>query len=281
MRTRSLAIAALIPLVVSASLAVASELLPSTPPPGFTLQQVNPQVIATNKVKINEYTEAKTSHSWDVVCPQNNVTFGTVEFQYAPFKGDFDGGNDKDFMGAIINGGFKKTKDPCELIPGTTFRWLQHIIVDSDKNEHDDDKIDGSPLYPNFTMAGFTATLFDAPGRGTPFYDETLSWLAESALVCVNGKNISLIGSFLWGFDIVTKDGNTTVEGDPPSLWSSYVTSSLKSQFQSEYGGAGWTIKQGCCCVPTPGALALLLVGVVMVGGLRVRRAAEARRRRR
>jgi len=250
---------------------------PLLPAVAYTLQDVDATVAASIKLKINTYTEAKTSYAWDVYCP-NNLTekVGTVDFEYAPYTGDFDGGAGNDFGGAIIRGGFKAGPDICDPPAGATYRWLQHIIVTGDQTV---DTIDGDPLYPNFTLAGYDALLFDAPGRGplgTTF--KNLSWLAESALVCVVGKDIYAIGSFLWGFDIKTDAGTTTVSSFVPQLWSSGVTASFATRFNAEFGASGtrdtgWTLKEGCCCIPEPSAPMLVLIGLPIIGWIK-RRAA-------
>lgn len=252
----------------------ADPLLPAVP---YTLQDVDPTVAASIKLKINTYTEAKTSYAWDVYCPSKpSEKIGTLNFEYAPYTGDFSGGAGNDFGGAIIRGGFKAGPDICDPPAGATFRWLQRIIVSGDSTS---DTIDGDPLYPDFTLAGYDALLFDAPGRGPLGTTiKNVSWLAESALVCVVDKNIYAIGSFLWGFDITTAAGTTTVSSYVPQLWSSGVTSSFATRFKAEFGasgtrGKGWTLQEGCCCIPEPSVPMLVLVGLPIVGWIK-RRAA-------
>ncbi|WP_165220174.1 hypothetical protein [Aquisphaera insulae] len=263
-------------LVVSASMFVGScglvraDLLPAAPPPGFTLQDINNQVDPSIKLKINAYTSKVVDFEKDVICPDDGAKIGTIKFQYTTYTGDFSGGNKNDFGGALINGGFIAGPDACPIGPDTTYRWLQDIVVTGDETTR---KIDGDPFYTDFTMKGYTATLFDAPGRGTLGTDyKDLRWLAESALVCVTGKTVKTIGSFLWGFTITTNNaGVTSVNPIEPGFWSPGSTQSLKDQFLKEYKDKGYTIADGCCCVPEPASIILSGIAMVLVVSVRGR----------
>ncbi|MBI4578501.1 MAG: hypothetical protein HY718_02295 [Planctomycetes bacterium] len=234
----------------------AADLIPAPP---FKLKDIDASVAA--ELKINTFTAAKTTHTWDITCPGETKKLGMMKFEYAPYTGDFDGGNLNNFGGAIIRGGFTKTDEACETAPGWSYRWLQHLVISGDQTR---DTIDGDPLYPDYTLAGFDALLFDAPGRGplgTSFTN--LTWRAESALVCVKDKAIKVIGAFTWGFNIVTNEGNTTVTGFSPQGWSNTIPAGLSTRFTAEYGPSGtvdtgWTLESGCCCIPEPSTLLLL-----------------------
>ncbi|MBI4578502.1 MAG: hypothetical protein HY718_02300 [Planctomycetes bacterium] len=248
-----------------ASIAGAQNLLPDAPPPGYTVQSVQPG--AGVALKINRYTAEKTAHNWNVNCPGESERLGTMRFEYAPYTGDLDGGNLNDFGGAIIRGGFTKTNDECETPPGWSYRWLQRIVVSGDQTV---DTIDGDPLYPDHTATGFDALLFDSPGRGPlGTAAQNISWRAESALVCVNDKQIKVIGAFTWGFDIVTNAGTTSVNPFRPQGWANAIPAGLSTRFTAEYGPSGtedtgWTLELGCCCIPEPTTLLLLAVGPLL-----------------
>ena len=73
---------------------------------GYTLQSVNSGTSSTTR--INTYTDQgkKTYQVNPVNCPGGLQNIGKLYFDYAPYTGDFNGGNGNTFGGAIINGGF-------------------------------------------------------------------------------------------------------------------------------------------------------------------------------
>jgi hypothetical protein len=261
--------------VVAVAIAAAShaDLLPTEAELPKKLSEIDATVGSTTS--INAYVHQKRKdYSTDVFCGATKV--GKLEFQSSAYTGDFDGGNLNDFGGFIIRGGFKLAPG-FTVMPGATMRWLQVVTTSNEKQNNSNVAgrrfVDGSPFYPDFPIAGYAASLFDAPGRsmnnGAGW--QNLTWRAESALVCVDEvkKKIFYMGAFTYGFDITTNVRTQAVTGTYPGGWGAGVTQGFKDQFAAEYGN--YTLEAGCCVVPEPATMAALAVGL----------AAMARRRRR
>lgn len=201
---------------------------------------------------IREYVGALQSTTIDVFCPGTNVKVGTLDFEFAGYKGrratDPAGANT--IGGAAIRGGFKL--DPgFMLMDGYKLRWLQTYI------DTGPETVDGSPFYPEFGIAGIDADLYDVP-FDLLTTDITVSF--ESALVCVDcadQNQVKYLGSFLWSYTIAS--GVVTASG--PSNWGPPTQSFL----DTIDANTSLMLEEGCCIKKAPslssqGATVLVLV---------------------
>ncbi len=193
----------------------------------------------------------------------DGMTVGTMYFEFGAFTGTrTDSGNP--MGGMLIRGGFQL--DPlCQLAPNHSLRWLQ---VYRETGGTGTTTVDGNPLYPNHTQAGYDALLFDAPNDvwspPNPNAPPT-SIQFESALVCFDNANpmaLHALGSFLWGYNI--DNANQTITGEYALIFTPPLTSLLTTTFNNEFGpmgtrGQGWTLDSMCSdcfrCVPEPAVL--------------------------
>jgi hypothetical protein len=195
----------------------------------------------------------------------NGHVIGTMYFEFGAFTGTrTDSG--LPMGGMLIRGGF--TFDPlCALAPGHELRWLQ---VFRETGGAGQTTIDGNPLYPNHTQAGYDALLFDAPNDvwSPPAANAPPTRLEfESALVCydtANPKALHAIGSFLWGYDI--DNANQTINNEYALIFTPGPTALLTTTFNNEFGPSGtrdtgWSLDNNCSscfeCVPEPLTVAI------------------------
>ncbi len=230
---------------------------------------------------------------------------GRLDFTYDTWDGKVTADNTPTW-GAGIGGGFFQTAD-AEIKPvaGFSVKWIQTVSPDvagasnvwkgANGSEYPDTGGSiTSPLYPHHTLPGGinpapaapTMPFQDFPNRFTlkdgDNKDIVNKWRAELALVGVNetDKEVRIIGSFYWGFDVKAGGG---VEQSQPRLWTTYASSSFLDTFRNAFcgnDGAGlngvkgtlWTFNDKAVFVPTPGAISLLVLAAGLIA--RRRRAA-------
>lgn len=197
----------------------------------------------------------------------NGVDIGRIDFKYRTYRNtNFN----PDVGGAALEGGFTADGgDPCLFgqQPGTEYFWIQTIItnrplpgrgpgeyVDSNNPRTD-------PAYPhqsgdhNPSNDPFTGrSYYDAPRRSEEAA-RNINWLAENILCCRVNNKINVIGSFLWGYDIVTdgapNDGNVNVTANPRHAWGAATDSAIDTVAKESKGTKteqGWSVSAGCCC---------------------------------
>lgn len=191
-----------------------------------------------------------------------DMKVGALKFQYGGFTGTRTNGG-AECGGMLIRGGFQLDA-MCALKPGHSLRWLQ--VFTETKGASVTSEVDGNPLYPNHTLAGYDALLYDNPNDvfTNPATPDTLSF--ESALVCFENANptiLNVVCSFMWGYDIDV--ANKTIKNESVGFYSDgSVTNNFQQTFNDAYGNP-YLLNMGCddCfeCVPEPGSIALLLGG--------------------
>lgn len=208
------------------------------------------------------------SRSSTVTCGPN--TIGSMYFQYGAFTGAFPGDPANSAGGMLIRGGFT-LNGSWQLAPNHALRWLQYFTETGGEGIT---TIDGSPLYPNHTQAGYNALLFDGPVDAFANAQVPTAVNFESALVCYDindPKALHSIGSFLWGYQI--DKPNQTILGEYALVFTPPLTATFLTTFNNEFGATGtrdpgWTLDASCAdcfvAVPEPASCVLVLLG----GGL-------------
>lgn len=267
--TSTISLVALLALNASAQL-FGGNLLPGQAggPAATSLPKTNNQIQngAANTISADKYVGNAGANGGpldfgaDVKCGDMQV--GKLKFQYGAFVGTRTNGG-ADCGGLLIRGGFQLGAD-CSIKAGHSLRWLQVFTETKGASVHSE--VDGSPLYPNFTLNGYDSLLYDNPNDvfANPNTPDTLSF--ESALVCFEDANpniLNVVCSFMWGYDIDV--ANKTIKNETAGFFSNgSVTNNFQQTFNDAYGNP-YLLQMGCddCfeCVPEPGTWLMLVSG--------------------
>lgn len=207
----------------------------------------------------------------DVKC--NNIKVGKISLQYSAAKIE-QGSNKTEGGGGYIRFGFdRNSNNPCpegEHMPtDVKLRWIQIVKCNCPAQDW---KVDyavgqtGNPFYSQQDIGkwGFTTAADDLPVRQKPVLG-TIMWDAELALVCVCDKQIGVMGSFTYGFKVPSDaDPNFVV----PSTYGS-PSQTLMTTLKADQNASGWSIAEGCCCIPEPATALLFSLGIVMLISLK------------
>lgn len=203
-----------------------------------------------------------------VLC--EGMPVGTMYFEFGAYTGNL-GGMNGDSGGMVIRGGFKFNNDK-KLNPGHSLRWLQAFRETGGNNTT---TIDGNPLYPNHSLAGYDSLFFDAPADVFTNPNTPDSIVFEAALVCFDNANpmaLHALGSFLWGYNI--DKVNKTITGEYALIFTPPLGGLLTTTFTNEFGpmgtrGMGWTLDSNCAdcfmMIPEPNVLILVGQGLALV----------------
>jgi len=228
---------------------------------------------------------------FDITCWGNKLGTITID-KYDIGPGNTPGVGPWDIW---IEGGFDKTADPCPpgetLIPGTKFYWVQarqggptlyawqnttdwyidrKRKADDSNTPEDESKIvaDGSPFYVNLRGPGYGHSPLgyqDIPYDSRHPVDKVF----ETALVCSYDKQIEVIDSFTWGYEVTAGKLFTKKGLNHHTVVSNNLINAFKNDPDPMFGT--WDIERGCCCTPEVSSMALLLAALPLVLGWRRR----------
>lgn len=197
---------------------------------------------------------------------------GDLVFEYGAWTGETTGGTQNTRGGMIIRGGLKLAP-LIQVKPGHTLQWLQ---VYKETGGTARTTVDGTPLYPDHTLTGFTPLLFDAPSDHfqNPNIPNAIDF--ETALVCFKNddpKKLKSIGVLQWGYKIDKANETITNEYLLLGNFPTPLTALLSNTFNAEFGANGtrdngWTLLAGGCpdcfvVVPEPATLTLFALGAI------------------
>lgn len=226
---------------------------------------------------LRSYVGDKIRFEQDVECPVSGCNFpantkiGALHFDYAAYTGirEEDDPMDPDTIGgAAIRGGFI-FDDSFQLKDGYKLRWVQ-TFTETLPGQPPTETVDSgsdSPLYPDFTLAGVDALLYDIP---FDLLTRDITITFESALVCVDcddQNDIKYIGSFLWGYSIMSG----TVTAQEPGLWGP-PTQSFINTVEEKFSDID--LEPGCCVekVPEPDNARVSIAVLLIISALGLRK---------
>lgn len=252
-------------LVLGASAAAALSYLPDAADLPKAVNEIDPDT--TSDHIIREYVGGAANYSWDVFCPEEvgicpfgPDKVGTITLDFGAYKGRRNGdpAGANTVGGAAIRGGFQLADGVqlCDECP--ELRWLQ-TVRNTDGEGNTEEHVDGSPFYPVFGIDGIDADLYDVPYR---MLTEDWRVVFESLLICVDCNEY--LGSFLWGYEIA----GGVVTPTAPQLWGA-PTQSFLDTVEAAYPDLD--ISEGCCMIPEPSTLNLVLIGIIALAVRRVR----------
>lgn len=241
-----------------------------------------------------------------VTCQSTGQALGTINVTLTPTLFRYTNtttGKTFTNYGAVISGGFTPAPG-CDA----TYRWIQAVNTNKplypwaagvqaksggyyyDRRRVDtapEEKIaDGSPFYKFYRGPGngYPLGFEDAPQRGASDLPFTMTF--NTALVCVSGNNISIVGGFSWTFSwaynpmtlVNSPSGQAISQLSTPADFNNLVAAWNNDPDQADLGGSWNLINNGTCCccdMPLPASMPMGVVLLISMGaGTAVRRRA-------
>lgn len=204
----------------------------------------------------------------EVIAGLGEVNVGTIDFDYRLFKGNWKGpGNPLTDGGAGLWGNFTETLPPgVSRAPNFDLHWVQVVQATNAGVQQwgagpDEWFVDNGG---SFTDPWYPADPFnDYPNREL---SADQYWHAELALAGINAtaKEMRIIGSVMWGFDIAAGDVQEgSLYGNPSPTWGAPLPSFSEAVLR-DWPGVNdfhdWTVNELAVWVPEPSTALLLLV---------------------